>query len=173
MADRSGDRDCPDVYSHPEGWARYGTTLKRILARALQHNAVSGPRFSVGTTKGALLLLIVALLSVGPPVRPTAQLSAQSVDALATRFASMTAVTGLEQAMTDSLLALLPAARAIAPATSRSRSARALPSACCNARSTRSATSSATSRPTDTCCCAGWAHAPPIRCSTSCSRDTA
>ena len=108
MADRSGDRDCPDVYSHPEGWARYGTTLKRILARVLQHNAVSGPRFSVGTTQGALLLLIVALLFVGPPVRPTAQLSAQSVDALATRFASMTAVTGLEQAMTDSLLALLP-----------------------------------------------------------------
>jgi endoglucanase len=32
----------------------------------------------------------------------------QNVDALAERFASMTAVTGYEQAMTDSLLALLP-----------------------------------------------------------------
>jgi putative aminopeptidase FrvX len=35
-------------------------------------------------------------------------LSAQNVDALAERFAAMTAVTGYEQAMTDSLLALLP-----------------------------------------------------------------
>jgi endoglucanase len=44
------------------------------------------------------------LLAALPPVR----LCAQSVDALAVRLASMTAVTGLEQAMTDSLLALLP-----------------------------------------------------------------
>ena len=35
-------------------------------------------------------------------------LSVQNVDALAERFAAMTAVTGYEQAMTDSLLALLP-----------------------------------------------------------------
>ena len=35
-------------------------------------------------------------------------LSAQSVDSLAVRFSGMTAVTGYEQAMTDSLLALLP-----------------------------------------------------------------
>ena len=35
-------------------------------------------------------------------------LSVQNVDALAARFASMTAVTGYEQAMTESLLALLP-----------------------------------------------------------------
>src|ERR1700756_4080979 len=48
---------------------------------------------------GALLLLCTL-----PPVR----LSAQSVDQLALRLASMTAVTGLEQAMTDSLLGLLP-----------------------------------------------------------------
>src|SRR5204863_8319082 len=40
---------------------------------------------------------------------PAYRLSAQSdVDHLAVRLASMTAVTGLEQAMTDSLLALLP-----------------------------------------------------------------
>jgi putative aminopeptidase FrvX len=35
-------------------------------------------------------------------------LAVQSVDSLAVRFASMTAVTGYEQAMTDSLLTLLP-----------------------------------------------------------------
>ena len=35
-------------------------------------------------------------------------LSVQNVDALAERFAAMTAVTGYEQVMTDSLLALLP-----------------------------------------------------------------
>ncbi|HVH68094.1 MAG TPA: hypothetical protein VM716_09520 [Gemmatimonadales bacterium] len=49
-------------------------------------------------------VLLGVLLSVSPTVR----LSAQSLDALAVRFAGMTAVTGLEQAMTDSLLALLP-----------------------------------------------------------------
>src|SRR2546422_10821850 len=52
-------------------------------------------------TTGAIVLLV---LSAGPSVR----LSAQSVDALAVRFAAMTAVTGLEQAMTDTLLTLLP-----------------------------------------------------------------
>ena len=41
-------------------------------------------------------------------VYPSNRLTAQSVDALAVRFAGMTAVTGLEQAMGDSLLALLP-----------------------------------------------------------------
>ena len=41
---------------------------------------------------------------------PTFQLSlsAQTVDSLAVRFAGMTAITGYEQAMTDSLLTLLP-----------------------------------------------------------------
>ena len=41
---------------------------------------------------------------------PTFQysLSAQTADSLALRFAGMTAITGYEQAMTDSLLALLP-----------------------------------------------------------------
>lgn len=48
---------------------------------------------------GALLLYVVS------PVRLSAQ---GDLDRLAQRFASMTAVTGLEQAMTDSLLALLP-----------------------------------------------------------------
>lgn len=48
--------------------------------------------------------MVVSLLTVYPSNR----LTAQSVDRLAIRFAGMTAVTGLEQAMGDSLLALLP-----------------------------------------------------------------
>lgn len=51
------------------------------------------------------LRLALLLLAALPPCR---RLSAQSVDPLAIRFASMTAVTGLEQAMGDSLLTLLP-----------------------------------------------------------------
>src|SRR5436190_2133510 len=62
----------------------------------LQHSAVPSPRFSVG--------IVALLLSVSPSPR----LPAQSVDDLAARFAGMTAVTGLEQAMTDTLLTLLP-----------------------------------------------------------------
>ncbi len=46
-----------------------------------------------------------ALLTALPAYRLSAQ---TDVDHLALRFASITAVTGLEQAMTDSLLALLP-----------------------------------------------------------------
>ena len=50
-----------------------------------------------------------AVLTLLLSVRPTVRLSAQSdVDRLALRFASMTAVTGLEQAMVDSLRALFP-----------------------------------------------------------------
>jgi M42 glutamyl aminopeptidase len=86
---RSRGVGCPDLDSHPA---------------VRQHSAVPGPRFSVGTPQGGFLFLLVALLSARPPVR----LSGQSLDQLAVRFASMTAVTGLEQAMTDSLLALLP-----------------------------------------------------------------
>src|SRR5207302_9414115 len=48
---------------------------------------------------GALLFLFAI---------PLFHLRAQSLEAIALRFAGMTAVTGLEQAMTDSLLALLP-----------------------------------------------------------------
>src|SRR5438477_113426 len=63
----------------------------------------------VRATTGAAVLL---LLSAGPTVRLRAQASplgsAQSVDNLAVRLAGMTAVTGLEQAMTDTLLTLLP-----------------------------------------------------------------
>ena len=52
------------------------------------------------------LRLALLFLSVLPSFR---RLSAQShVDSLALRFSSMTAVTGLEQAMGDSLFALLP-----------------------------------------------------------------
>jgi len=45
-----------------------------------------------------------ALLTAYPPIH----LSAQTVDQLALRLSAMTAVTGLEQAMADSLLALVP-----------------------------------------------------------------
>src|SRR2546428_9786209 len=86
-------------YPHPEGWARRGTTLKRTPP-VLQHSAVPSPRFSVGIWVSALMLLLSAY--------PAICLSAQTVDHLAVRLAGMTAVTGLEQAMTDSLLALLP-----------------------------------------------------------------
>ena len=48
--------------------------------------------------------LAVLVLSADRPIGP----SAQSVDQLATRLAGMTAVTGLEQAMVDSLITLLP-----------------------------------------------------------------
>src|SRR5947199_6649805 len=87
--------------SHPEGWARSNSTLKRALAPVLQHSAMLGPRLSVGTTSAVLILVLSA--------SPTVRLSAQGdVDRLALRFASMTAVTGLEQAMVDSLRALFP-----------------------------------------------------------------
>jgi len=53
--------------------------------------------------------------SAYPPIRLRAQASplgsAQDVHALALRLAAMTAVTGYEQALTDSLLTLLPGAR--------------------------------------------------------------
>jgi len=45
-------------------------------------------------------------LSIIPTVQHS--LSAQTVDSLTIRFSGMTAITGYEQAMTDSLLALLP-----------------------------------------------------------------
>jgi putative aminopeptidase FrvX len=51
------------------------------------------------------LSVLALLLSALPPVRLSAQ---GDVDRLAVRFASMTAVTGLEQAMADSLRVLLP-----------------------------------------------------------------
>jgi len=63
---------------------------------------VPGPRFSVGTATGAMGAFVLL------PAIPSIRLSAQSVDPLAIRLGSMTAVTGLEQAMTDSLLGLLP-----------------------------------------------------------------
>src|SRR5881396_2153643 len=88
--------------SHPEGWARSNTTLKRVLAPVLQHSAMLGPRLSVGTTTAVLILV----LSASPTVRLFAQ---GDLDRMALRFASMTAVTGLEQAMVDSLRALFPA----------------------------------------------------------------
>jgi len=82
---------------HPRGWARRDATLQRVLARVLQHSAVPSPRFGVGTATAVTLLL-----SVYPAVRLSTQ---TSVDRLAVRLA---AVTGLEQAMADTLLTLVP-----------------------------------------------------------------
>src|SRR5437764_5622471 len=54
--------------------------------------------------RGTAAVLMLLLFAV-PPVRLSAQ---GEVERLALRFASMTAVTGLEQAMVDSLRALFP-----------------------------------------------------------------
>ncbi len=54
---------------------------------------------------GRAVAVAVALLTALPAYRLSAQ---RDVDRLAIRFASMTAVTGLEQAMVDSLRALFP-----------------------------------------------------------------
>ncbi len=56
-----------------------------------------------GRAVGNCLLAALALTA-----RPPHRLSAQDVDRLAIRFAAMTAISGYEQAMGDSLLALVP-----------------------------------------------------------------
>lgn len=63
----------------------------------------TGGRVDGRTAKRGLVACV--LLSALPPVRLSAQ---GDLDHLAARFASMTAVTGLEPAMTDSLRALFP-----------------------------------------------------------------
>jgi putative aminopeptidase FrvX len=63
----------------------------------------TGGRADGRTAKSAALAAAVFLSAI-----PSVRLSAQTVDQLALRFAGMTAVTGLEQAMADSLLALFP-----------------------------------------------------------------
>jgi len=61
-------------------------------------------RWKVGMLEGRATVALIILSNL-----PTFQrLVAQSVESLAVRFSGMTAVTGYEQAMTDSLLALLP-----------------------------------------------------------------
>lgn len=55
---------------------------------------------------GGMAVGIAALLTAGPRVR----LAAQSLDALTLRFSAFTAVSGYEDAVRDSLLALLPGA---------------------------------------------------------------
>src|SRR6266852_6909512 len=89
------------IGSHAEGWARYDPVQKHTREYTLQRRVAPGPSFRMGRTAVAFLLLLSAL----PPVRLFAQ---GDLDRLALRFASMTAVTGLEQAMVDSLRALFP-----------------------------------------------------------------
>src|SRR2546426_2563092 len=57
----------------------------------------------VGLSDGKIGLMVL-LLSVNPSIRP----SAQTVADLTWRLSAMTAVSGYEQAVTDSLVALLP-----------------------------------------------------------------
>src|SRR2546425_2520955 len=59
-------RESRPLRSHPAGWARRGTTLKRGV---LPHSASPSPRFSVGITGLALTML----LSAYPPARLSAQ----------------------------------------------------------------------------------------------------
>ena len=63
---------------------------------------------------GGWALVIILFLSAYPSIRLQAQASplgsAQNVDALALRFAAMTAVSGYERSLADSLLTLLPGA---------------------------------------------------------------
>jgi hypothetical protein len=59
----------------------------------------------VGGRSIAALLACASLLTAPPPDRLAAQ---GTVDAVAVRLAGMTAVTGLEQAVTDTLLTLVP-----------------------------------------------------------------
>lgn len=65
------------------------------------------------TDSGSVTIFLAAFfLSAHPPIRLSAQnrLSAQTPADLTLRFAAMTAVSGSERAMTDSLVALLPGA---------------------------------------------------------------
>ena len=76
-----------------------GWTSNRAARRSLKDSlpVVGGQAVRVTALAGALL-------TAYPPNR----LSAQTVDQLAVRLSAMTAVTGLEQAMADSLLLLVP-----------------------------------------------------------------
>src|SRR5438034_10001822 len=85
--------------SHPEGWARSNSTLKRALAPVLQHSAMLGPRLSVGTTSAVLILVLSA--------SPTVRLSAQGdVGRHGRRPARLAVVPGLARAMVGSLQAV-------------------------------------------------------------------
>ena len=56
-------------------------------------------------------MLAVAFLSVCPSVRRLSAQSPPSLDSLTLRFAAFTAVSGFEQAVTDSLITLLPGSK--------------------------------------------------------------
>jgi len=78
-----------------------GLTSNRAVRRSLKDSLPVAGGQAVRATA-----LTVLLLTAYPPNRLSAQGS--GVETLAVRLASMTAVTGLEQAMADSLLALVP-----------------------------------------------------------------
>src|SRR5207247_206453 len=79
----------------------------RLSRRRRGQSDTQADRWNEGTReRGDMTGLRLVLLSLS--FIPSFQLSAQTVDDLAIRFAGMTAVTGLEQAMTDTLLTLVP-----------------------------------------------------------------
>jgi len=90
----------PKAGPHAEASAR--DTL-RYSAASFRPTLQRGKAWSMAATRTTM---VAALLTALPPYRPTAQ----SLDALALRLSAMTAVSGFEQAMGDSLLALLPGA---------------------------------------------------------------
>ena len=74
------------------------TAVKKQMRRSNCKPAVKGNWFLTAAVGFLTAFFLTA----------TAHLSAQAVDSLAIRFSGMTAITGYEQSMTDSLLALLP-----------------------------------------------------------------
>jgi len=79
-----------------------------------------------------LALSLLATVAAPPPA--SGQSEATGLPDLATRLAAMTAVTGYEQRVMDSIVALIPALRRIAPATASSSSGAARDAVCWPAR---------------------------------------
>jgi hypothetical protein len=90
----------PDAGPHAEAWAQKALRSGAVVCGRTLQRAKGRGSMSAGTA------LAVAALTALPPARPTAD----SLDSLAERLSAMTAVTGFEQAMGDSLLAMLPGA---------------------------------------------------------------
>ena len=116
--------------------------------------------------------VLTLLLSASPTVRLSAQ---GDVDRLALRFASMTAATGLEQAMVDSLQALFPGSTRDHAGNVTLTLGQGSPKQLFTCPLDEVGYVVATSFPTASCCCGAWEAraARPRRCSISSSRVTA
>jgi len=77
--------------------------MEQAVKRQLRRSRDNGGGRAVAVDRRICFLTVSTAVAV-----LTASLSAQTADSLAIRFSGMTAVTGYEQSMTDSLLALLP-----------------------------------------------------------------